>query len=699
MRTHSLRSLSGLLPWAILAGVAVTGAAASAADPSSSTAAADAKAAPQPITFDDVSLNPANGIAYRRKASATKASFDAVKIKPFMSLEELNATPQKYAGAPGVALGDFDKDGDIDIYVTNGPGRGNSLYKNLFKESGAVKFTDVAGSAGVDATDMDSTGVCYGDIDNDGDEDIYVLGRMEPNRLFENLGNGTFRNITTDANAGAGVYGHIACSMGDINGDGLLDIFIGNAFDQARFEAIYNDYFALNHPNQILVNKGNRQFEDKSEASGIRKIYNVPPGDATITWAVALVDIDQDGDVDAVQADDQGALAPGVFAGIDRGYVQVWKNDGAGNFTNATLQMGTNHQSSWMGISFGDYNRDGIMDMFATSTGDYLVQQFGMPIPPDLATSRWFLGGANGVFALPPAPPSAFGWSTSSFDYDNDGDTDVTYYGNLNVGPFVTADNPGVILDGDGSANFALNLQPTSQTWDKVRRGDCNGMATGDLNNDGFPDIVHVSGQYIDPAKLPLVKMKAQWGSPFDATALYAPTFMPIGPFEWEWSGKEPDEGFMGVQINSARNRNGWVKVALLGTKGITTAGKSNRDGIGAVVHFTPKNGQPQLFPVLGGSGAASQMSLIQSFGLGKTADRGMVEVMWPGGVRNRLYDVRNGEQVTIPEIGCNFATASSKNSYLACVNSALSQLNGKISRDLSDRLRDSAKEAYEDTH
>ena len=704
-----MRGFASYVRWAILAGAVLTPTIASAGEGIVTEGIELAKkgggggSSAGKIVFDDIALTNGAGITYRRAPSTTKANWDAVKIKPFMSRQELNQIPNKWRGSPGVAIGDFDRDGDEDIYVTNGPGRANSLYKNMLSETGTLRFEDVATTAGVDATDMDSTGVCYGDLDNDGDEDIYVLGRMEPNRLFENLGDGTYRNITDAARAGAGIYGHYSCSMGDVNGDGLLDIFVGNLFDQARFDAIYSDYFAWNHPNQLFVNQGNKTFADHSESSGIRKLFNVPPGDATITWAVALVDYDQDGDLDIFQADDQGALAPSVFAGVDRGYVQVFRNDGAGRFTNVTQQVGTARQSSWMGLAFGDLNHDGLMDFFATSTGDYMVQEFGVPIPPDLATSRWFLGlqTPKGTFEPPPAPPSAFGWSAQIFDYDNDGDADVTYYGALNVGPFVSADNPGVILENDGAANLTLNLAPTAQTHDKVRRSDCNSMATGDLNNDGYPDIVHVSGHYLDPAKIPLVPMRSKWDSPFDATALVAPTFFAIGPWEWEWAGQEPDEGMMGVQISDGGTHNNWVKVSVKGTKDLTFLGKNNRDGIGAVVKFTPKGGKPAMSPVLGGSGSAGQHSLVQSFGLGK-AKKGTVEVLWPGGVRNRLYDVEEGEHVTIPEIGCSYSDwRGNRASYLACVNGAVNQLYFRdvITAELAARLRDSARRAYDDSH
>ena len=90
---------------------------------------------------------------------------------------------------------------------------------------------DGAATAGVAAIDKDSTGVCYGDIDNDGDRDLLVLGRSERNRLFENKGGGTFRDITVGSRLGDDSLGHASCAMGDVNGDGLLDIAVANTFD------------------------------------------------------------------------------------------------------------------------------------------------------------------------------------------------------------------------------------------------------------------------------------------------------------------------------------------------------------------------------------------------------------------------------------------------------------------------------------
>ena len=125
----------------------------------------------------------------------------------------------------------------------------------------------------------------------------------------------------------------------------------------------------------------------------------------------------------------------------------------------------------------------------------------------------------------------------------------------------------------------------------------------------------------------------------------------------------------------------------------------SNRDGIGAVVKFKPDGGKQVMYPVLGGSSHASQHSLTQGFGLG-SASRGTVEILWPGGVKNRLYDVAAGERVVIPEIPCSFKSPwSSKAMYRKCVDDALADLvkNNTITGTMRNRLRTSALRAFDE--
>jgi hypothetical protein len=658
----------------------------------------------QAITYTDAARNPGTGITYRRAPSVTKAIFDTVKALPFLSRVELNRVPDKNEGAPGVALIDFDGDGDDDIYVTNGPGRANSLFRNLFLETHALAFEDVASAAGVDATSQDSTGVCYGDLDNDGDQDLLVLGRMEPSRLYRNEGNGTFSDVSSGAGVGLTTRTHTSCTMGDVDGDGLLDIFIANTYDWVNRAAIYTQSFAYNQPNELYLNRGGNLFEEVTASAGLTTLWNVPPGGATISWATAMVDIDQDGDLDLIHGDDQGAMPNSGFAGVDRGFQQLFLNDGTGHFTNVTGELGLNHIGAWMGLSFGDLNYDGRMDIFGSNAGDFIVPQFGFPVPPGLYSSRWFFQGETGVFDSPTLDmfgPTPFGWGTGMADYDNDGDTDIIWYGSLDATPFVTADNPGMVLANDGTGNFTWDRSATAGNAEFVLRQIVQGVALGDLNADGFVDIVHVSSAYHAPDQIPLVPTHIKWGTPIDDTAFVLPTFMSIGPLEWEWAGRPVEEGFLGVEVSSANSGNNWIKVSVQGSAGLTTGGAVNRDGIGAVVYATPdRSTRRSMSPVLGGSSYASQHSLVQGFGLGN-ASAGTVEVLWPGGVKNRLYDVTAGEHVLVPEIPCSYDGSSRRRAYKACVDRALTDLQnqGVIDSTYATRLSRSALKAYDTAH
>jgi hypothetical protein len=361
-----------------------------------------------------------------------------------------------------------------------------------------------------------------------------------------------------------------------------------------------------------------------------------------------------------------------------------------------------------MGLAFGDINCDGHMDAFATSFGDYLLPSMGFSTPNGLDSSRYHLalGTPEGVFTTPQTLPNGlhanpFGWGTGIVDYDNDGDSDVIYYGNLGVGILVSADNPGVILrnEGDCSGTFSWDHAATIANDERVLRQTVQGVALGDLDDDGFVDIVHAAGQYV-PDSVPLTPVPAKFGSVFDDTAFLLPTFINMGPVEYEWSGHDVEEGFLGVNLSSG-NGNHWVKVGVMGAKGLTAGGAVNRSGIGAIVKFTPKKGKQVMSPVLGGSSYASEHSLVQGFGLG-SASKGTVDVLWPGRVLNRLYDVEAGEHVTIPEIPCDFSGDwASRNAYVSCVDVALGDLlsGGYINNAMKTRLRKSALKAYDTTH
>ncbi|MEE8522290.1 MAG: CRTAC1 family protein, partial [Thermoanaerobaculia bacterium] len=584
------------------------------------------------VIFIDIAAGGANGLVYSHATSPRQALFDAIVQQPTITTSDLPNLPMKPAGAPGVALLDYDLDGDLDIYVTNTAGTANSLFSNQLVPGGTLTFVDVAAAAGVAATAQDSQGVCFGDIDNDGDPDLLVLGGGGANLLFENQGDGTFDDITIASQTGGGARTSTSCSMGDVDGDGLLDIAVANAYDDwTHLSPYFGEPFVHNQHNQLFLNTGGSVFSDVSAAAGIETHDGLTPGTALLSWAMALVDYDLDGDLDFLVGDDQTVLLPAIAGGQDVGFIRTFENDGTGVFTDNTSSSGMDRFGAWMGLAFGDLNCDGNLDVFGANAGDYMIS--GPPFNPGDWASRWFLGQGGGTFTDPGVGGlvvTPFGWGASIADYDNDADADIIYHGGFlvvsSLASVVFADNPGVILQNQScGANFSYDGMALASSTDHARR-NVQGMAVGDLDDDGFVDIVSVSNLDQLPATV-LSACGIVYGSVFDPLCFLAFVLLPSGPGEFDWTGIQFADGTLAVEINSGGNGNGSVAVDLLGTVGITTDGGVNRDGIGAVVSLdTFPQGLTAMQPVVAGSSYASQDSLRLHFGLG-TRSSGRIEV------------------------------------------------------------------------
>lgn len=661
------------------------------------------------VTYTDIAADGA--LAYERTPSASIAIFDFLKTFPVLTPPEWAIAPEKPHGAPGVALLDADGDGDLDLYVTNGPGTANSLFSNQLVETGTATFVDVATAAGVDATAQDSTGTCFGDADNDGDPDLLVLSAFGPHKLFENLGDGTFADVSSASGLGGETQSSVSCSFGDVDNDGLLDVAIGNnSVDMSNGLGLVVP-FAFNQHNQLFRNLGGLAFEDVSSASGIEATRGFfPPGfdgSPTLTWAIALVDIDQDGDADLVHADDQAGVPTAANGGIDRAFIHLFENDGTGHFTDVTPDVGLDKAGAWMGISFGDLDADGHLDIFGSNLGDYATTPITALDPTytddftyalgELA-SRWFLGSAGGGFSDPGVGPlvaTTFGWGTSMADYDNDADTDILMHGGLYFA-VVGQGGPAALLQNDGTGVFSRDADAFATSTDHEER-TVQGVAMGDLDQNGFVDIVTVSNFDI-PAE-DQVLYNHPWGGPFDF-GRYTQIFTPTGDLSGNsfWSGEvDIFPGSLSVELSSGGNGNGSVSIETVGSVGLTDGAVVNRDGIGAVVRFTTDSGQSVLRPVIGGASYASQDALEGVFGLG-TGAAGSVEILWPGGVRNRLDGVRAGERIVFPEIPCSFdGEYENRGKYVRCVARALRDLRraGVLSGRESARFWRSALAAF----
>jgi hypothetical protein len=655
-------------------------------------------AAAQSVSFTNIAPNPAMNLGFRRARSASYTQlmdfYRRSQTNPVTMEQVFALTPHRTGGFPGVALLDYDRDGDTDIYVTNGPGAPNGLYRNLLRETGRFGFADESANSGAAATDLDSNGVCFGDLDNDGDDDLYVLGRETGNRIYENTG-GRFREVRGHG-ADGGNLSHISCSMGDIDGDGLLDIAVSNIFKLDNALPLVAVPYDLNQRNQLFRNNGGLTFRDVSESSGILNMAlggTTDPRPPTISWAVAMADVDRDGDIDIVFGDDQAGLPNAAAGGFDRGYLQVFLNDGTGRFRNSPIKQNAHSSAAWMSLGFGDLDCNGSLDIFAANLGDYMFAAMGMPAGLGNEASRWVLGNGDGTFTDPQVGyATAFGWGNAVADLDNDGDQDIVYHGAMDLNAVITHDNPGIVLENQGCrALFTENLR--AFRGDYTRRGT-QGVASGDLNQDGYVDIVTVSNHNV-PDQMPFVFGPAKHKSALDATARFNVP-MPPDPATGllRWGGIETLPGDMTVEINNGRGR-GAVSFRAMGTVNLA-GGRNNRSGIGAIVTFTPDGGRAVSTPVTGGSSFTSQHALDAHFGMGD-AQSGTVDVQWPGGVRNRLYRVRAGEQIVLPEIPCNIHGGGPVLDYVRCVDRTLNELTnaGAITRIHSARLFASAVEAF----
>ncbi len=684
------------------------------------------------VTFADIAAGDGAGIDYRRTRSARDSRyeffFDFSVTPPVprtdIPMSEIPEAPQKSRGAPGVCLFDYDNDGDIDIYVTNGPGTSNSLYSSQLVETGALTFLDIGDQVGAGATDQDSTGCVAGDIDNDGDKDLYVLSSSGDNLLLEQQDDGTFLDITASSGTSGAGRSATSATLGDVNNDGLLDIAVGNIFDMSDSKPIFVVPTDLNQHNQLFINQGNNVFLDTSQQSGIENLAGmliqdengdtvpIPGNPAGITWSIAMVDYDLDGDIDLFTGDDQAAIPPIGFPpspfgapNADRGLVHVFRNDGAGRFDDVNSMIDSPLlPGSWMGLSFADYNHDGRMDFFNSNFGDANISLALESPLLGFQPSRWFFGDGAGGFVdalalgqgqLPGVTSTPFGWGTSSVDYDNDGDTDILFVGDIQAGPFIPLSNPVAILNNDGAGNFSADLSAlTPEDADAHKLRAEHGMATGDLNNDGFVDFVSASNfsvpaelrQPQPPLNLPLIIPNPfDFGGPWDAATEFSPVFapnmdqdgQPTGTFSFIPALLEFPDGVLSVEINNADNGNRWVQVQALGAKGLNTGGTVNRDGIGAVIQFTPKRGNPAMQVVSAGAGYASQDSLIKNFGLGD-ASQGHIDILWPGGVKNRLYNVKKSEKILFPEIPFSIDTRDNFIVYFFSVAHSLTELEQK---------------------
>ena len=496
----------------------------------------------------------------------------------------------------GAAFIDFDNDGWQDVFLVNGtrldglPPNLNSTNR-LFRNSGNGKFTDVTEKSGVVRTGWGQS-VCTGDYDNDGYTDLFVSSYGK-NALYRNNRNSTFTELAEKAGvANNRTRWGSGCAFLDYDRDGLLDLFVASYIDldlktaplpetgPCQYKGIM---VACGPPgltggsNTLYRNNGNGTFSDVSEKSGITKT------NGTYGLGVLTADFDNDGWTDIYVANDSAPAA-------------LYHNNKNGTFTDIGIEAGCalsidGKPQAGMGVTAGDYNHDGWLDIFKTNfsgdtsslyrnTGKSTFDDVTFPAGMGLNT-RWL------------------GWGCGFIDVDNDGWADI-FLVNGHVYPEV-----------EKLTTEAGYAQPK--------------VLYRNLQNGSFADVSQKAG-----------------------AAVYSPNASRGAAF-----GDYDNDGDVDILINSVNgppellradslNQNNWIKIKLTGVK-------SNRDGIGARIKCVTENGT-QIDEVRSGGSYYSQNDLRIHFGLGKSQKVESLEITWPSGKVDTLRNVAANQLVVVKE-------------------------------------------------
>jgi hypothetical protein len=499
----------------------------------------------------------------------------------------------------GIAAIDYDRDGYPDLFILNGSTlegfpQGAEPINHLYHNNHNGTFTDVTARSGLGRSGW-AHGVCVGDYDNDGYDDLFVTYYGAPNSLYHNNGDGTFTDVTKAAGLddprldwGSG------CSFFDYDRDGRLDLFVGGYVDtnektaplpgsgpncEFKGVAVYCGPRGLPFGRSFLYhNEGQGKFADVSERSGIRKA----PG----CYALSVL-----------TADFLNRGWPDLYVACDSTASLFFQNNKDGTFTERGVEAGVAYtedglEQAGMGLSAGDYDGDGFLDIFKTN--------FDQDVP-DLYHNE-----GDGTFAFRTFDAKLgfnlrrLSWGGGFFDYDNDGCPDL-FIANGHVYPELEShghpESPyrqqNALYHNLCNGTFA-EMTSVAGLGFKPRRSS-RGVAFLDYDNDGRIDVA-VNNQNDPPSLL----------------------------------------------HNMSSFPNHWVTIRLVGTR-------SNRDGLGARIQVLA-GGRKQIDEVRSGGSYISQSDLRVHFGLGQATRIDLLEVRWPSGITDKLEGLPVNKFLTVEE-------------------------------------------------
>jgi enediyne biosynthesis protein E4 len=502
----------------------------------------------------------------------------------------------------GIAFYDYDNDGWLDIFVVNGSRlegfpKGEEPISHLFKNNRDGTFTDVTDKAGLRRSGW-GQGVCVGDYDNDGWDDLFIT-YYGKNALYHNNGDGTFTDVSEKAGvAGKKTRWGTGCAFVDYDRDGKLDLFVANyiALDLKTAPVpesgpcLYKGVMVACGPpglagdTHILYhNNGDGTFTDVSESAGISQ------ANGFYGLGVLTGDFDNDG-------------WPDIYVANDSMPSSLFQNKKNGKFVDIGMEAGCvlsadGKPQAGMGVSAADYDLDGNLDIVKTNfAGD----------TPSLYHNR---GGGNFEDTTFTAGLGAhtqyLGWGVGFIDFDNDGWPDILIC-NGHVYPEVE--------------------QLKTEAGYAQRK-----LLYNNLRNGHFEDISMNAGPGV--------------------TTPYASRGCAFGDFD--------NDGDVDVVVNTINDYpqllrcdsklgNNWIKVKTIGVK-------SNRSGIGARIRCVthPPDEQKlhsQIDEVRSGGSYISQSDLRVHFGLGKAEKVELIEVRWPSGQIDTLKDVKSNQVIFVKE-------------------------------------------------